>query len=115
MAGIEWSLFLYRTATPEDLVLNTDADGNLRDSYLGASANPVTGTYDEASNALNFRTGGLRGEGVLYASFYSGYAIFDGDGNLFALAGTYQEHVIAIEPFGVDEELGGWYAIPNME
>jgi hypothetical protein len=114
MAVIIWDLLFYRTATPEGLHLETDADGNLRDSYLGASANSITGTYDETTNALNFHTGGLgHPGGVLYESFYAGYAILDGDGNTFALAGTYQDHVALPRP-GDDDKLGGWYAIFDM-
>lgn len=110
MAGIEWSLTLYQTATSEGLEINAHADGSLWDSYIGTSA--ITGTYDEATNALNFHTGGLRGN--LYVTYYSGYAILSANGDLSALAGTYQERVFTLEPFGVEEKLGGWYAIPNI-
>jgi len=119
MAALELSLTFYRPATTEEMYIHTDADGNLQaDSYLGDEppGQSITGTWDEATNALNFRAGGLGGVkgGDLFVSFYSGYAIFDGDGNLSGLAGTYHEHVITIEPFGLAEELGGWYAIPNI-
>ncbi len=117
MAVLNLDLTFYRTATTEGMHINTDAEGNLRsDSYLGGPGQPITGTYDEATNALTFRAGGLGGikGGDLFVSFYSGYLIFDGDGNLFGLAGTYHEHVITLEPFGFGEELGGWYAIPAM-
>lgn len=116
MAFIESNFNFYRTATPQLMYLEIEPDGNLQDSYIGTGANPITGTYDEATNALNFRTGGLGGKGDLFASFYSGYAILDSDGNIFALAGTYRELGIVFEPFGVDEELGGWYAtvIPQI-
>jgi hypothetical protein len=118
MAALNVDLTFYRDATTEGMHIDTDADGNLRDdSNLGGPGHPITGTYDETTNALTFSAGGLEGVrgGDLFVSHYSGYAIFDGDGNLFGLAGTYHELVITLEPFGFGEALGGWYAIPNIE
>lgn len=118
MGGVIGDYNLFRNANTEGLHIDgVDADGNLLGSNLGGSLNPITGTYDEATSTLTFRAGGLdgRGDGNLFVSHYTGCPILDGDGNRTALAGTYTEFVITLNPFGYASELGGWYAIPAME
>jgi hypothetical protein len=117
MAGVIGSYSLYRNANTEGLLIDAvDADGNLRDSNLGGNQYPISGTYDETASTLTFRAGGLdgRGDGNLFVSHYTGCPILDGEGNTTALAGTYTEFVITLNPFGYASELGGWYAIPNI-
>ena len=117
MAGVINTYSLYRNATTESLLIDAvDADGNLRDSSLGGGQYPIAGTYDAATSTLTFHGGGLdgRGDGNLFVSHYTGCPILDGDGNTTALAGTYTEFVIRLNPFGYASELGGWYAIPDL-
>lgn len=117
MAGVIGSYTLYRNAITEGLVIDAvDADGNLFESNLGGGQYPIAGTYDAATSTLMFRAGGLdgRGDGNLFVSHYTGCPILDGDGNTTALAGTYTEFVVTINPFGFASELGGWYAIPSI-
>lgn len=118
MAEVTNSYTLYRNATMESLEIDAvDPEGNLRESSLGGNQYPIDGTYDAATSTLTFRAGGLdgRGDGNLFVSHYTGCPIIDGDGNTAALAGTYTEFVITLNPFGYASELDGWYAIPDME
>lgn len=118
MAGVIGTYTLYRNAITEGLLIDAvDADGSLRDSNLGGNQYPIAGTYDEVTSTLTFRAGGLdgRGDGNLFVSHYTGCPILDSDGNTTALAGTYTEFVIKLNPFEYVSELGGWYAIPEMD
>lgn len=110
--ALEMGFNFYQSTTEEFLSFNVETDGTLFISYINTSAYPITGTYDYATRAVNFRTGGPGRPGVFdfLATYYSGYAILDSDGNIVALAGTYRELGIVFEPSGADEVLGGWYA-----
>ena len=116
--AIEMGFNFYRSATQEFLSFNIEPGGTLFDSYINTSADPIAGTYDQATRAVNFRTVGTgRPGGNFFVLSYSGYAILDGDGNIFAMAGTSRDLGIVFEPAGVDEQPGAWFAtaLVNME
>jgi hypothetical protein len=112
MGSIEQSFNFYQSGTTGGaLFLQIEPDGTLLNSTINLGEDhPISGTFDQVTHALNFRTGGPGSE--LHGTSYSGYAIFDVDGNLSALAGEYHRNGNVVYPLGASR--GGWYATVLM-
>jgi hypothetical protein len=113
MGSMEQTFNFFQTGTtPGTMFLDIEPGGNLLNSYMafGNGKNQhIAGTYDQVTHAVNFHTGGPGSPGgALHETSYSGYVIFDIDGNLSAAAGEYHQNAIAPPP-GTPAQ-GGWYA-----
>lgn len=110
MLDVTGAYNFYRTKAAEQLwIPGMDAAGTLLDATLNGLK--ITGTYNSANNTISFNDASEPGE-VFFTSFCDGYAIPDGNGSTFALAGTH--HYLRVR-FGqhppVEDSKGSWYAV----
>ena len=117
MVDIEAGYFFYGREPYQELHIHkvmTDGTFAAELIDLDKTATVVHGSYDAATNKVQFSVGGSPGE-TLFTKFFKGFVILERYGvHTAAIAGTWSEQRLSFGPArtfnGVVYDNGGWFA-----